>query len=644
MAHRGRGQHRVGDVVDADQDHGDVGLGRQRAVDLAGQVGGLGRRPRRTRAGGPGGRRGSARPLARWAPGRLLDPVDAVAGGARVAEQRDLDGGPGAAAAVPAGGVGRRVVAGLADGLAGQRRLGARARRTARAPSAERPPPPYAAAAASLRAAAAFPTAQLYGRAESAWRLRALDWRVQYVNSLLDLIGNTPLLRLHALASTALASGAAGAGEGGVPQPRRVGEGPDRDPDDRGRRGLRRAPARRHDRRADLRQHRRRPGDGGPGEGLPVRLRLPRQGQRGQAQRAQGVRRRGGRLPDRGGARSTRTPTTTSPTGSPSQPGAWKPDQYSNPHNPRSHYETTGPEIWEQTEGRITHFVAGVGTGGTITGVGRYLKEQNPDVQVIGADPAGSVYSGGTGRPYLVEGVGEDFWPETYDRDIADRIIEVSDADSFAFTRRLAREEALLVGGSSGMAAYAARQLAHELAGTPEGDDAVIVVLLPDSGRGYLTKVFNDEWLAPVRLRHRRADADRADRRRGAARQDRPAARPGAHPPQRDHRRGGARSCRSTASRRCPWSGPSRRSWPPRSPARSPSATLLDALFAGHARLTDPVEEHMSRAAADDRLHRARPARRSRCSRTPTRCSCRRTASRSACSPGRTCWPSSRSG
>jgi cystathionine beta-synthase len=172
--------------------------------------------------------------------------------------------------------------------------------------------------------------------------------------------------------------------------------------------------------------------------------------------------------------------------------GAWKPDQYSNQNNPRSHYETTGPEIWEQTDGRITHFVSGVGTGGTISGVGKYLKEQSSAIQVVGADPAGSVYSGGSGRPYLVEGVGEDFWPSTYDRDIADRIIEVSDADSFQFTRRLAREEALLVGGSSGMAAFAAVQLAHEL----DDPDAVIVVLLPDSGRGYLAKVFNDEWLS----------------------------------------------------------------------------------------------------------------------------------------------------
>jgi cystathionine beta-synthase len=172
--------------------------------------------------------------------------------------------------------------------------------------------------------------------------------------------------------------------------------------------------------------------------------------------------------------------------------GAWKPDQYSNPNNPASHYETTGPEIWAQTEGKITHFVAGIGTGGTITGAGRYLKEASHGrVQVIGADPTGSVYSGGSGRPYLVEGVGEDFWPSTYDRTICDGVIEISDADSFAMTRRLAREDALLVGGSCGMATAAAVRLAKEI----DDPDAVIVVLLPDSGKGYLTKVFSDEWL-----------------------------------------------------------------------------------------------------------------------------------------------------
>jgi len=173
-------------------------------------------------------------------------------------------------------------------------------------------------------------------------------------------------------------------------------------------------------------------------------------------------------------------------------PGAWKPDQYSNPNNPRSHYETTGPEIWAQTEGRITHFVAGVGTGGTISGTGRYLKEvSGGKVQVIGADPEGSVYSGGTGRPYLVEGVGEDFWPTAYDRTVCDEIIEVTDRESFELTRRLAREEGLLVGGSCGMAAVAALKVAAQA-----GPDAVVVVLLPDGGRGYLSKVFNDGWMA----------------------------------------------------------------------------------------------------------------------------------------------------
>src|SRR5258707_1609012 len=164
--------------------------------------------------------------------------------------------------------------------------------------------------------------------------------------------------------------------------------------------------------------------------------------------------------------------------------GGWKPNQYANPANPESHYLTTGPEIWEQTEGKVTHFVAGIGTGGTISGTGRYLKEVSGGrVQIIGADPEGSVYSGGSGRPYLVEGVGEDFWPTTYDKDICDRIVAISDADSFHMTRRLAREEALLVGGSCGMAAAAALVVARDLPA-----DAVVVVLLPDGGRGYLGK------------------------------------------------------------------------------------------------------------------------------------------------------------
>ncbi|MFZ0229770.1 MAG: cystathionine beta-synthase, partial [Mycobacterium sp.] len=182
--------------------------------------------------------------------------------------------------------------------------------------------------------------------------------------------------------------------------------------------------------------------------------------------------------------------------------GAWKPDQYSNPQGPASHYETTGPEIWADTDGQVTHFVAGIGTGGTITGAGRYLKDASQGrVRVVGADPEGSVYSGGTGRPYLVEGVGEDFWPAAYDKAVPDEIIAVSDSDSFNMTRRLAREEAMLVGGSCGMAVVAALKVAEKA-----GPDALVVVLLPDGGRGYMSKIFNDAWMSSYGFLRTRLD------------------------------------------------------------------------------------------------------------------------------------------
>lgn len=173
--------------------------------------------------------------------------------------------------------------------------------------------------------------------------------------------------------------------------------------------------------------------------------------------------------------------------------GAFQPNQYFNMANPWAHYTTTGPELWEQTEGGIGVFVAGVGTGGTISGTGRYLKEQSLDVELVGADPEGSIYTRGSEgdlHQYLVEGVGEDFYPETVDLGLIDRFIEVTDAESFAMARRVSRVEGLLTGGSGGMAVHAALEVAQE------DEDRLVVVLLPDSGRGYLSKPFNNEWMA----------------------------------------------------------------------------------------------------------------------------------------------------
>ena len=266
--------------------------------------------------------------------------------------------------------------------------------------------------------------------------------------------------------------------------------------------------------------------------------------------------------------------------------GAWKPNQYVNPNNPLSHYESTGPELWEQTGGRITHFVTGLGTGGTVSGAGRYLKEVSDGrVRVVGADPEGSVYSGGSGRPYLVEGVGEDFWPETYDRSICDEIVAVSDADSFDMTRRLAREEGLLVGGSCGMAVAAALRVAARGAA-----DDVIVVLLPDSGRGYLSKIFNDDWMADYGFLRTTKQATVADVLREKT-QGMPSL-VHAHP--QDTVREAIDILREYHVSQMPVV----KAEPPVAIAEVVGSVverdLLELLFTGHARLADPLEPHMS--------------------------------------------------
>jgi cystathionine beta-synthase len=188
-------------------------------------------------------------------------------------------------------------------------------------------------------------------------------------------------------------------------------------------------------------------------------------------------------------------------------PGAVMPQQFDNAANPLIHRVSTAEEIWNDTGGRVDAVISGVGTGGTITGVARYLLEQNPDIEIIGADPVGSIYSGDEVHPYLVEGVGEDFWPKTFDPGIVDRYVRVSDKDSFLTTRRLAELEGMLVGGSCGLAVHAALHVAHEI----KDPEAMVVVVLPDGGRAYLSKIFNDTWMAAHGMLERQSDRSVGD-------------------------------------------------------------------------------------------------------------------------------------
>jgi cystathionine beta-synthase len=269
--------------------------------------------------------------------------------------------------------------------------------------------------------------------------------------------------------------------------------------------------------------------------------------------------------------------------------GAWKPNQYANQNGPLSHYETTGPEIWDDTDGRVTHVVTGVGTGGTITGTGRYLKEvsatrETGPVVIVGADPEGSVYSGGTGRPYLVEGVGEDFWPTAYDPKVPDEIIAVSDAESFLMTRRLAREEGLLVGGSCGMAVVAALEVARRL-----GPEDVVVVILPDSGRGYLSKIFNDDWMASYGFLGQSASTTVGDVLRGKS-GDLPAL---VHTHPTETVRDAVTYLREYAVSQMPVVTAEPPVMAGEVSGSVSERDLLDALFTGRAHLADPVERHM---------------------------------------------------